>query len=149
MPVARRGERVFGAALSGVGIAALIAARDLPFGTLNEPAAGFFPLAVAAILIVFGVLSLFDRSPGQEHAQLERVGVIRVGILAALVAAYALLLPSIGFLPCTFVLLGAVLRGLGGVAWLASIAGAGAAAIGCYFLFTRLGMPLPAGLLGF
>ena len=61
-----RGERVFGAALAGVGLIALLAGSKLPFGTLREPGAGFFPLTVAAALILFAALSMFEDDSGAE-----------------------------------------------------------------------------------
>jgi len=149
MRVARRGERVFGAALVGIGLVALVAGSKLPFGTLREPGAGFFPLTVAAALILFAALSIFEDDSGAEASSGASGGGKRASMLAILLAAYAWLLPSAGFLLCTTVLLATVLGGLGRVRWLRAITVAAVAATVCYFLFTRLGMPLPRGLVGF
>lgn len=159
MQAERLGERVFGAALAGIGLIALVAGRDLPFGTMREPGAGFFPLTVATALMVFAVLSMFGMDSAAEERpavhetehETERTAV-RAWILAALVALYAWLLPLAGFVLCTTVLL-AVVLGVAGrvdrVSWLRAIAIAVVAAAGCWFLFTRLGMPLPGGVLAF
>jgi hypothetical protein len=149
MRMAGGGERVFGAALVGVGLLALFTARNLPFGTLREPGAGFFPLTVAALLILFAALSIFGGDSGTREPPVERGGAIRVSILAVLLLAYAVFLPSVGFVLCTTVLLTTVMGGLGRVGWLRAVAVAAVGAAGCYLLFTRLGMPLPRGLLGF
>jgi hypothetical protein len=69
-------------------------------------------------------------------------------VLIAALAAYALLLPRAGFLLCTIALLALVLRGLGHVGWVGTAIASVLTAIGCYYLFTRLGLPLPAGLIG-
>jgi hypothetical protein len=156
MQAERRGGRVFGAALTGAGLVALFAGRDLPFGTLREPGAGFFPLTVAAALMLFAVLSMFGgdflleqpSSACKTEYKTERTAV-RAWILAVLLALYAWLLPQAGFVLCTTVLLATMLGVLGRVSWLRAIVIAVAAAAGCWFLFTRLGMPLPRGLLAF
>lgn len=145
----RRGEHVFGAALIGIGLFALYARTGLPLGTLREPGAGFFPAAVAVALILFAALALGSRTSEMNKPPAEPGGVAGVWILIALLAAYGWFLQPVGFVLCTTVLLGVVLRGLGAVGWPSTIVCAAGGAAGCYFLFTRLGMPLPAGLLGF
>ena len=144
-----RREHVFGAALIGIGLFALYARTGLPLGNLREPGAGFFPVIVAVALILFAALALTSRTPEVDQPQTALGSVVRVSILTAMIAAYAWLLPTVGFVLSTTVLLGVMLRGLGDVGWLSTVICAAGGAAGCYFLFTRLGMPLPAGLLGF
>jgi hypothetical protein len=146
---APRGGKIFGAALVAVGVFALYKAASLPLGNLREPDSGFFPVVVTITLTVFAALSLWDRNSEADTAQAEPGGLARVWILAALLAAYAGLLPLVGFLLCTAVLLGVLLRGLGQVNWRSTIFYAGGGTIGCYFLFSWLGLPLPSGLLDF
>ena len=146
---ALRGGKIFGAALVAVGIFALYKAASLPLGNLREPDSGFFPVVVAVALTLFAALSISSRTPEADTAQAEPGGLARVWILAALLAAYAWFLPSVGFVLCTAVLLGVLLRGLGRVNWRSTVLYAGGGAAGCYFLFSRLGLPLPSGLLGF
>lgn len=146
---APHGEHVFGAALIAAGLFALYARTDLPLGSLREPGAGFFPAVVAVALILFAALGLIGVIPEGRRARAEPRGIARLWILTTLIAVYAWLLPSLGFILCTVVLLAVTLRGLGMVEWLPAILWAAGGSAGCYFLFTRLGMPLPAGLLGF
>lgn len=143
-----RGERVFGATLVGTGLFALYKANEFSLGNLREPDAGFFPVVVAVALIVFAVLAVTG-SADVDKPRAEPGGVARVGVLIAVLAAYAWLMPFVGFVLCTVVLLGVLLRGLGGAGWPATLIGAIGGAVGCYLLFSRLGMPLPPGLLGF
>ena len=142
-----RGGRAFGAALVGIGLMALYSAISLPVGNLREPGAGFFPIVVAVALILFAALTI-NRKTSDAEQKSDPSAVARVWILTAMLAAYGWLLPSVGFVLCTIALLGLLLRGFE-VDWPATIIGAGGGAVGCYFLFTRLGMPLPSGLLGF
>lgn len=144
-----RGERVFGAALVGVGLVALYKANSLPLGNLREPGSGFFPVVVAVALVLFAALALTSRNPEADKSPAEPGGAARMWVLSVMVAAYAWFLPSVGFVLCTVVLLGLLLRGVGDVGWLSTVICAAGGAAGCYFLFTRLGMPLPSGLLGF
>lgn len=144
----RLGEALFGASLVALGLFALYKARALPFGTVVEPDAGFFPLLIALLLSVFAVSAL-KQHRARAVAPAERDGLVRVLVLIAATGAYAWLLPRAGFVVCTVVLLALVLRGLGRVGWLGTIVSAPAATVACYLLFTRLGMPLPTGLLGF
>lgn len=134
-------------ALIGLGLAALTEASGLSFGTLREPGSGFYPTLVCVLLIAFGALSL--AAPAPDSSAAEPGGHARVWLVVAAVAAYVWALIPLGFLLCTVALLLLLLRGIGGVSWLASAAGAGLGSAACYALFTRLGMPLPAGLLGF
>ena len=149
MRSAPRGESAFGAALIGVGLFALYARTGLPFGNLREPGAGFFPVVIAVALILFAAFALTSRTLEADESQAEPGSVVRVSILTAMIATYAGLLPSVGFVLCTTALLGVTLRVLGDVGWQSTVVCAAGGATGSYFLFTRLGMPLPAGVLGF
>jgi hypothetical protein len=146
---ARLGEWLFGASLLCVGLIAIYKASALPFGSLSEPDTGLFPVSISILLVLFAALSLGARHlPGGTIAA-ERAGMARVLVLIVALGAYAWLLPRAGFLVCTVVLLALVLRGLGRVGWVGTGVSALAGAAGCYFLFTRLGLPLPAGVFGF
>ena len=145
----RRGERIFGAALGAVGLFALYQGTSLPLGSLSEPDAGFFPVVVAIALILFALLALKGRAFEVDRPPPDPGGAARVAVLIGSLGIYGWLLPLAGFVPCTIVLLGILLRGLGDVSWSATIVCAVTAAVGCYFLFTRLGLPLPSGALGF
>ena len=94
-------------------------------------------------------LSLGARNCAQDSDTAERAGIVRVVVLIAALAAYAWLLPRVGFIVCTIALLVLMLRGLGRVGWLWTSVSAVTGTVACYVLFTRLGLPLPDGLLGF
>ena len=64
------------------------------------------------------------------------------------IGAYAWLLPRCGFIICTVALLALTLRVLGRVGWIGTVASSVIGAAACYFMFTRLGLPLPAGWFG-
>ena len=141
-------ERIFGAALIAIGLFASYPRIGLPFGALREPGAGFFPVVAGIALIAFAALALFTREPQPDNRTSDSGALARIGILTAAIVAYGALLPVAGFVSCTFVLLVVTLR-LGRVPWATTLAAAPISSVACYALFTRLGMPLPAGFLGF
>ncbi len=144
------GRRILALCLVLVGLAALWQTmRHLPFGSLSKPDSGFYPTVVSVMLIAFGWLSLTDRTqpPPEEEGAVD--GQARVWLTIAALAIYAGALATVGFVVCTAGLIVFLLRGIGRVSWIASVASAAVASVVCYLAFKRLGLPLPAGLLGF
>jgi putative tricarboxylic transport membrane protein len=126
-----------------LGIAAVYAASRLAFGSARAPETGFFPTLVALALALFSGLALAER-PGNP-APLERGGSARLWLVTGATAVYAALIQPAGFLICTAGLMLLLLRAVGRLSWTASVVTALGASIATYELFTRLGMPLPAG----
>jgi putative tricarboxylic transport membrane protein len=137
--------RVACALLVLLGVAAVYSASRLAFGSARAPETGFFPTLVALVLVLFSGLALAERP--DNPAPLERGGSARVWIVTGATAACAALIQPAGFLVSTAALLLLLLRGIGRLSWTASVAMALGASIATYELFTRLGMPLPAGFL--
>lgn len=149
----RRGRlrgRLPSAALIALGLAALYEASSLPFGTVRQPDTAFFPSLVSLALVCFAALATVrgDEPEGFE-VPAESGGQSRAWAVIVAVAVYAGLLAPVGFLICTAALLLLLLRAIGRASWTASTVGAAAGSVCCYALFTRMGMPLPDGLLGF
>lgn len=143
--------RYAAAALIALGLAALYeASNHLPFGTARQPDSGFFPISVAVALILSAALAIAEGpSPPRIEEAPETGGTARIWAVIAALAVYAGVVAPIGFLVSTAALLILLLRGIGRLSWAAAAAGAVLASVGCYWLFTRLGLPLPAGILGF
>ena len=136
-------------ALIGLGLAALYEASTLSFGTVRQPGSGFYPTLICVLLIVFGGLALANPTSSPRGEPADGGGNVRVWLVVGAVAAYAWALVAVGFLLCTAALLLLLLRGVGRVRWPTSLAAAALGSTACYVLFTRLGTPLPAGVLGF
>jgi hypothetical protein len=143
------GHALFSAFLLGLGLIAIYKAGALPIGTLPEPDAGLFPLATAIALSVLAGIAIATREPARVDCAPHRAGLTRVVMMVVAIAAYAWLLPRAGFLLGTLALLTFMLRALGRVGWTGTLVGGGVGAVACYFVFTRLGLPLPAGWFGF
>ena len=143
-------RRLPSAALALLGVAGLYKASSLAFGSVRQPDSGFYPTLVCVALIVLGTASLATREPADApETEPEPHGTLRVWLVVAALAVYALALKPVGFLTCTVALLLLLLKGMGGVPWRGSVVSAVLGTLACYGLFTRLGVPLPAGILGF
>ena len=144
-------ERAGAVLLLAFGLYALFEAAKLPFGGVRAPDAGFFPVCVAAALSVFAMMAMLAEAPRDEAGAATRDGngATRVAIAAVALLLYALFLKPVGFLVCTLLLMLLLLRGICKVSWRASLLAALPAVALSYFLFTRLGVPLPAGVLAF
>lgn len=141
--------RLPAAVLIGIGVAALYEGSGLSFGSVRQPGSGFYPTLVCVALIVFATIAFAKPSPSDAIKAREPHGQARVWLVVAALAVYAWVLTPVGFLLCTAALLAVLLRGIGRVSWPVSLAAAAIGSIACYVLFTQLGMPLPAGVLGF
>jgi len=140
-----------GALLLGFGIFALYQAWQLPLGTVREPSSGFYPALLCILLILCSSLILLDeirkradKPPAGTHA-----GHLRAWLIVFTIAAYVWALELLGFIICTALLLVILLRGFGGLRWVPTATAAVVGSILCYWVFVRLGLSLPAGVLTF
>jgi hypothetical protein len=143
--------RLPAAALLALGLVALYKATRLPFGSIGAPDSGFYPSLVCVALAAFAAISFAAAGapPAVEaEASPEPRGALRVWTAIAALGLYGLGLAPLGFIVCTTALLVLLLR-LGRVSWPVSGALAAVSALVCYGLFTRLGVPLPPGVLSF
>jgi putative tricarboxylic transport membrane protein len=128
--------------------AAFEAARLLPFGAVRNPGPGFFPwwasVSLALLSLVLLGSSLLARPAAGGEAAGSRWGKV-AGVLAAL-AAYALILESVGYPIATFLLVLFMLRITEPHRWPVALGLAVLAAGGSYLVFAVwLSVPLPAG----
>ena len=147
----RRPDVASALVLIAVALLAWLTARDLPWGSLHQPGAGFFPKSLSLLLGILSILllargSLIDAAP-VSRLWPERAGRIRVVIMLVALLAYALLLGPVGYLIATAGLFLVLLRWVGGQGWAITLGTAVVAAAGSYVLFARwLMVSLPAGL---
>ena len=140
--------------LSGVvvvafSIVALFDAWKLPFGSLRAPDAGFFPLSLSFLLLLFGggiVAGSFIKNA--EPAPFSGRSW-QVAIAATAFVLYALVLNKVGFVLATTAIMLLVMRGLGGMSWKQALLIAVPSVALSYCGFVQLGVPLPRGPLPF
>lgn len=138
--------RLLALALAAAGAwAALRAWRAIPLGTLAEPGPGLFPFLLAVALALLGLAAaLMPAAPAAPAARGRALAV------AALLVAYPLALPRLGFALSTalgLLLLARAIeaRSLGRLAAFALLV-----TVGAVLLFRQLlAVPLPRGPWGF
>jgi putative tricarboxylic transport membrane protein len=137
-------------AASAILLFAAVSVREasrLPLGTPGSPGPGFLPWWVG---ITLGLLTLFRlgqiwkappiRGPGDHR----RIGAV-AGLVVAL-AVYVLLLESVGYPLCTFLLVSFILRVVAPHRWTVALGVAALAAVGTFVVFAVwLNVPLPPG----
>lgn len=129
------------------GAAALYESSKLPFGTVRSPGQGFFPwwtgVALALLALVLLVQALASRS---NTAREGSGGFAKVSALLLVLLAYTLLLDSLGYPLCTFLLVLFMLLAIDPQRWTVALGMAAITAVGSYVLFAIwLGVPLPRG----
>ncbi len=145
----RHPDRISGIFLAVIAVVAMREALHLPFGSIAAPDAGFFPLSLSTLLLVFAavivVSSFFGSSPALEFS----MRTWSVVLAACAFVLYAIAIPKAGFVISTTAILLLLMRGLGGIGWLRSSLIALPMVLVTYLAFVRLGVPLPAGPLPF
>jgi hypothetical protein len=140
------GNIVAGGVLAAAGAFAGYQAAQLPFGSIAQPDSGFFPLCVAVLVVVFALGIVAESQDAGESAPTRPSW--GVAAVAVALVGYVFLLKPAGFVICTLALLLFMLRALGALQWRRALGIALPAVLACYVIFTRLGVPLPPGILG-
>ncbi len=146
-PAVRRGDLVAGGLFVALGVALCMRAVGLTVGSAHDPQPGFFPLIGGILLIVLAGLVIAQAFRGtEETATAERESLGPPVILVSGLAVYAALLEWAGYPLMTTLMALLALRVLG-TRWVPGVAAAVLLALGSYFLFLKLGVPLPPGQL--
>jgi len=152
-PLGRLGhpDALSGLALLAVAAFALLSARGLPFGTLHQPGAGFFPKNLAVLVGVLAATLLVRGAvvpaPSVRGLWPERNGLRRFALMLASLVGYVCILEPVGYVLTTAGLFVVLLRWVGRQTWAATSIVAVLAAGGSYLLFARwLLVSLPVGL---
>lgn len=147
--MARHPDRVSGALLTLVACIAIFEASHLPFGTIRAPDAGFFPLSLSTLFLVFAV-GIFVNSflAASEPAEFSSRSWYVV-IAACAFIIYAVSVVKVGFVLATVIIMLVLMRGLGGMSWTRALLIAIPGVVVSYIGFIELGVPLPRGPLPF
>lgn len=142
-----------GLALAALGVFIITEARQWEFMGPDGPGPGFFPLgygvAMVALSAALVVASVLRKAPRADGAVNWRETGRALATWLALVASVAVLKPlgfAISFAALTFCIVAVMYRRPPAVAAIVAVT----SAAGFHFLFRyALGVPLPAGVLGF
>lgn len=143
-----RSDMLGGLLLFLVGIGAIIGAIQLRVGLPTEPQPGFFPFVGGIVLVILSAIIFVQ---GWLKSDGERVVFGEVGrpalILAVMVALIAVL-ERVGYVICTLIASGLILRILSVKSWRVLIITSLCVSMGTYILFDKLlGIDLPVGFL--
>jgi putative tricarboxylic transport membrane protein len=148
-PIVNHPDRLSGIVLLMVALFAWFESRLLPFGSINAPDAGFFPQSLSALLFLFsGAILVHSFSREMEPADFTRRSWL-VPAAGVTLVAYAVLLPYIGFVIATVIVMVLIMRGLVKKSWLSTLTISLATVLISYLAFVKLGVPLPRGPLPF
>ena len=128
---------------------ALLDAWKLPFGSARAPDAGFFPILLSGLLVVFGGGIVVGSFMKNEERPVLSTRFWRVAVAAIALVVYALVLNKAGFVLATTAIMLLVMRGLSGTSWKQALLIAVPSVVLSYLAFVQLGVPLPAGPLPF
>lgn len=148
-------DQVSGALWVAVGIAVALASLPYGVGPIESPGTGFLPFlagcAISLLALIGLIQSTLQRRKGIGWTPILR-GVLWKKPLLVLAAlfAYALLMKPLGFVLCTILFIGFLLRTVEPQRWLVVIAGAIGTAFGAFIIFNVwLKTQLPQGPWGF
>jgi len=124
-------------------------------GTLSSPGSGFITFLAGMGICLFASIGLLDTTLRKRKDRgwkpiLKTVQWKKSFLVMGALTAYALLLSSLGFILCTALFVGFMLRAMKPQGWLLVIAGGILSALGTYAIFELwLKAQLPRGPLGF
>jgi len=153
-PRMKRFDVAAAAALAALAAYVLFESTKLRAGSLRMPQTGFFPRILGVLLILLTLVELFRalHQPASADAPGKIVsdGWIRIGATLVTVLGFAVVLERLGFLLATFFLMVLLLRAIEAPRWPKVFIVSLVASLLSYGLFAwLLGVPLPAGILGF
>lgn len=148
-------DQVSGAIWIAVGIAVALGSLRYGLGPLDSPGTGFLPFLAGCAIAFLGLIGLiqstFKRRKGTGWTPILRgVHWQKPLLVMAALFAYALLMKPLGFVLCTILFIGFLLRAVEPQPWPVVIVGAIGTALGAFTIFSLwLKAQLPQGPWGF
>ena len=151
-----RFDRIFSFIWIALGVFQCAESISLGLGSVMEPGTGFMPFAMGLVMIGLAVALFFEsyfemrKKPSQKVSLWSEVYWKRVVYITAIMLSYAVLLPKLGFLLDTFLVMVFLLKSGEPVKWPAAIVVGALTAVVSYVIFgVWLNVSFPAGLLSF
>ncbi len=142
-------DRVAGGALALLGALVLVESRALPLGTLRNPGPAFVPVALALVLVIFGVAIVCVGAAAPRLAQVGWGEARHAVVIFAVCAFAALALERLGYRLTMLLALLFLVKVVERKGMIVALAFSAGMAFGSYFLFdTLLRVPLPRGPFG-
>jgi putative tricarboxylic transport membrane protein len=144
-------ERIVGLVVVAAAGVYLTMALALPYGSAARPGAGFFPTLVGIFGCAVGVtmgaraFRLPARAPAARESARDAAANRRALSTVAVLVAFCVLMPWIGYPLVAFAFVTVLLQRLGSAWRLAAIIGAVTAVVSFYVFGVLLDVPLPRG----
>ena len=132
-----------------VGIFFIPLSLELPIGTFTEPGPAVFPLVLASLLFIIGLMSVFS-STGKPKIDGNRdfTNLARPLAIILLTLAFIIVMGRLGYLLSSFVYLFSLFFLVSRYRWFYSTILSGILAAGSWYFFGKiLGIFLPMGIL--
>lgn len=132
-----------GALFTAFGLGVLAVARHYPFGTTTRMGAGFFPMVLAAVLAIFGVIIIVKACLTKRRDDIANTAMMPLVLVIVATVFYGALVQEAGFVAVTFisVLIAARASRRGG--WVPQLLLAAGTTLCCFLIFIQgLGLPL-------
>jgi putative tricarboxylic transport membrane protein len=97
MPMTLRADHVAGAAFVAFGVLVIAMSGDLPFGDLAMPGAGFMPILISAMLIIFGFVLILRAAESQPFARIDWSDSKHAALVLLITGAAVFLYERLGF----------------------------------------------------
>jgi len=128
-----------------LGLTVIGIARDYPFGTSTRMGAGYFPMVLACLLSILGLLITLRSMMTRHKAEIEPLALKPLLFVLGATVLYGLLVREAGFIAVTFACVLISARASTSKRWMPQIALAIGTTACCALIFIKaLGLPLSA-----
>lgn len=151
MTVMRKTDAVFSLLLLGFSVLVAEESLRLPFGTMRKPGVAFLPFLLSVLLAALSLTLMIQavkKRGGDATGGLQVGRWKEAGLCLAALLAFALVFEWLGYVISTVLLLVFLMRAVEPVKWWLVLVIAVLSSLVTYIVFSLLGTPLPAGLLG-
>ncbi len=144
-------ERKSGLVVFFLAVVILWQGRGLSFGSLHAPGPGFFPMLIAAVLVILSLFLIIPAAKGvSEENPLSAHSTIRMLVVFAALVAYFFFLEYLGFVIISFLLMAFLFLWVARQKWYFALSSAVICIGLAYILFdVLLKSNLPRGVFGF
>ena len=151
-----RYDRIFSFIWIALGVAQCVESVNFGLGSVSEPGTGFMPFVMGLVIILLAVSLLIEatftlkKSPPPKTSLWAEVHWKRVAYITLLLLAYSFLLPKLGYILATFLVMVFLLKSGEPVKWPAAIL-VGALTSGLSYLIFGiwLSVSFPRGMFSF
>lgn len=125
------------------GLGVLAIARHYPFGTTTRMGAGFFPMVLASVLAIFGLIIVVKACVAKRRSDITNTALVPLLLVIAATVLYGALVQEAGFVAVTFISVLVAARASRRGGWASQLLLAAGTTLCCFLIFIQgLGLPL-------